>query len=81
MVVENQICCENGRIVILQFCIDDQKFICANIYAPNNDNTQVMFFKQLRSLLEQFPSDNIIVGGDFNCPFSKIDKEGGRNVS
>ena len=81
MLVENQICCENGRILILQFSIDDQEFICANIYAPNNDNAQIIFFKQLRSLLEQFPSDNIIVGGDFNCPLSKTDKEGGRDVS
>ena len=71
---------KNGRILILQFSIDDQKFICANIYAPNNDNAQIIFFKQLRSLLEQFPSDNIIVGGDFNCPLSKTDKEGGRDV-
>ena len=68
-------------ILILQFSIDDQEFICANIHAPNNDNAQIIFFKQLRSLLEQFPSDNIIVGGDFNCPLSKTDKEGGRVVS
>lgn len=81
VLVENEICCENGRILILQFSIDDQKFICANIYAPNNDNAQIIFFKQLRSLLEQFPNDNIIVGGDFNCPLSKTDKEGGRDVS
>ena len=38
-------------------------------------------FKQLKSLLEQFPSANIIVGGDFNCPISKTYKEGGRDVS
>ena len=81
VLVENQICCKNGRILILQFSIDDQEFICANIYAPDNDNAQIIFFKQLRSLLEQFPSDNIIVGGDFNCPLSKTDKEGGRDVS
>lgn len=81
VLVGNQICCENGRILILQFCIDDQKFVCANIYAPNNGNAQVIFFKQLRSLLQQFPSDSIIVGGDFNCPLSKTDKEGGRDIS
>ena len=75
VLVENQICCESGRILILQFSIDDQKFICANIYTPNNDNAQIIFFKQLRSLLEQFASDNIIVGGDFNCPLSKTIKK------
>ena len=53
--------------------------MCAKIYAPNNGNMQIIFFKQLRSLLERFPS--IIVGGDFNCPLSKTDKEGGRDVS
>ena len=25
VLVENQICCDNGRILIVQFCIDDQK--------------------------------------------------------
>ena len=75
VLVEKQICCESGRILILQFSIDDQKFICANIYAPNNDNAQIIFFKQLRSLLEKFASDNIIVGGDFNCPLSKTIKK------
>ena len=81
VLVENQICCNNGRLLILQFCIDDQKFICANIYGPNNDNAQIIFFKQIRSLLEQFPNDNMIAGGDLKCPFHKIDKEGGRDVS
>ena len=77
MLLENQICCKNGRILILQFSIDDEKFICANIYAPNNDSAQIIFLKQLRSLLEQFPSDNVIVGGDFNCPLPKPIKNEG----
>ena len=38
------------------------------------------FFREL-FLLEQFPGERIIVGGDFNCPLSKNDKEGGRDVS
>ena len=65
----------------MQFCIVDEKFVCANIYAPNNGNAQVICFKQHRSLLQQFPSDSSIVGGDFNCPLSKTDKEGGRDIS
>jgi len=75
VLVENQICCENSRILIPQLSIDNQKFICANIYDPNNDNAQIVFFKKLRSLLKQFPC------GDFNCPLTKTDKEGGRDVS
>ena len=42
---------------------------------------KLYFFKQLRSLLQQFPGDSIIVGGDFNCPLSKTDKERGRYIS
>ena len=81
MLVENQISSEDGRILILRLCIDDQKFTCVNIYAPNEAYAQVTFFKQLRSLLQQFSGNNIIIGGDFNCPLSKRDKEGGRDFS
>ena len=30
---------------------------------------------------QKFSSESIILGGDFNCPLSKEDKEGGRDFS
>ena len=35
----------------------------------------------IRSLFQKFSSESIILGGDFNCPLSKEDKEGGRDFS
>jgi len=35
----------------------------------------------VQNLLQQFSGENIIIGGDFNCPFPKDDREGGRDLS
>ena len=52
-----------------------------NVYAPNKDKDQVKFFNNLLSILqnENLDSlDNIILGGDLNCPLdSLLDKKGG----
>ena len=52
-----------------------------NAYAPNKDNGQVNFFNKLLSILqnENLDSvDNIILGGDLNCPLDPLlDKKGG----
>ena len=52
-----------------------------NAYAPNKDKDQVNFFNKLLSILqnENLDSvDNIILGGDLNCPLNPLlDKKGG----
>ena len=52
-----------------------------SVYAPNKDKDQVKFFNNLLSILqnENLDSfDNIILGGDLNCPLdSLLDKKGG----
>ena len=35
----------------------------------------------MRNLLQQFSGEDVIVGGDFNCPLAKDDKQGGRDLS
>ena len=72
---------EDGRILILQVVIDDTKLVCANIYAPNDPGAQHRFYLHLNNILQKFSSESIILGGDFNCPLSKEDKEGGRDFS
>ena len=79
--IENQMQSEDGRILILQVIIDDTKFVCANIYAPNDPGAQHRFYLHLNNILQKFSSESIILGGDFNCPLSKEDKEGGRDFS
>ena len=79
--IENQMQSEDGRILILQVVIDDKKLVCANIYAPNDPGAQHRFYSHLNDILQKFSSESIILGGDYNCPLSKEDKEGGRDFS
>lgn len=79
--VENILKSKDGRILILKVCTESFTFLCANIYAPNDAQAQIGFFRELKVHLEQFPNEKNIMGGDFNCPLLKNDKEGGRDIS
>ena len=58
-----------GRFIILKADIKDKTYVFINVYAPNKD-------KDLSPDLDS--EDNIIIGGDFNCPLNpEIDKKGG----
>ena len=52
-----------------------------NVYDPNKDKDSVKFLEALRTTLRTENLDieeNLIVGGDFNCPINPIlDKKGG----
>ena len=54
--------------------------ILVNIYAPNDANQQVTFFKELENQLEDFAQENMIIAADFNCALSENDKKGGNPV-
>ena len=76
--VEKQICDKNGRYIILDLELADlQRIVLVNIYAPNDVNHQVSFFKELQEQLQEFSEETIIIGGNFNCMLSEIDKRGG----
>ena len=62
----------NGRFLILDLLIDELHLILVNIYAPNDANQQVTFFKELENQLEDFAQENIII--------SENDKKGGNPV-
>ena len=70
-----------GRFIILKAEIADTTYVLINIYAPNKDKEIVKFFQDLTTVLKKENLDteeNIIVGGDFNCPINPIiDKKGG----
>ena len=73
-----------GRYIILKACIQDKDYVLVNAYAPNKDKDQVNFFNKLLSILqnENLDSvDNIILGGDLNCPLDPLlDKKGGAST-
>ena len=70
-----------GQYIILKAEIKDTIYVQINIYAPNKDKDSFKFFADLLARLknENFDEEeNIIVGGDFNCPLNAIlDKKGG----
>ena len=70
-----------GPFIISKVQVDDKVYVLVNIYAPNKDKDSVQFFRKLFTMLQTNNLDseeNIILGGDFNCPLNPIlDKRGG----
>ena len=70
-----------GRFVISKVQVNDKVYVLVNIYAPNKDKDSILFFKKLHTLrqTENLDSEeNIIVGGNLNCPLNPtLDKRGG----
>ena len=75
---------DERRFLALVLNIQDSKFICINIYAPNEDNSSSQFFhktqKKIKSM-EIEATDNIIWGGDFNIIFEpELERKGGNKI-
>ena len=60
-------------------------YLLINVYAPNRDKCIVNFFHNLLVLMKKENLDeqeNIITGGDFNCPLNMaLNKKGGMLIS
>ena len=62
---------ETSSDVIVIKAIDNKIHTIANIYGPNKDAEAVKFYRNLSKLLrnDEFGNEeNIIIGGDYNCP-------------
>ena len=70
-----------GRFVLVEASVQDQKFIFLNIYAPNKTNEQTIFFDRIKDELDNTCIDDdcrIIIGGDFNVILDpEFDGQGG----
>ena len=79
--IHQQILDLTGRYIIVKAVIKDKSYVLINIYAPNRDKDLINFFKNLFAILQKEnlePEENIIIGGDFNCPLNlQLDKKGG----
>ena len=78
--VEKIVTDANGRYIMLKVLVRGERAILVNIYGPNRDNKLVDFYHSVLQSIKTnyFDSDNIIMGGDFNCPLNPIvDKRGG----
>ena len=65
----------NGRFLILDLLIDELHLILVNIYAPNDVNQQVMFFKEPENQLKDFAQENIIIAVTSTALFLKMTKK------
>ena len=70
-----------GGYIILKAVINDKIYILINVYAPNKEKDITLFFNNLLTTMQNEnlnEEENIIVGGDFNCPLNTlVDKKDG----
>ena len=78
--IEKVIADKDGRYIIADILLNQVRILLVNIYAPNDQTQQVLFFKRLQQHLEPFADEHIVVGGDFNCALTDKDKKGGHPV-
>lgn len=71
---------KNGRFLIVNTTIGEDEFCFVNIYAPNDQTQQIIFFRKMTVSIRECQTDKILIGGDFNCPLSTLDKFGGKDV-
>ena len=80
-VIHSKILDSQGRYIILKAEIKDKMYVLINIYAPNKDTCIIKFLNTLLFTLRKENLDeeeNIILGGDFNCPLNPfLDKKRG----
>ena len=64
-----------GRVLSLLVRFDQVNLNLVNIYAPTSPSERKAFFHSLHSYF--FPNSRLVIGGDFNCYNSALDKLGG----
>ena len=83
-VVEETVVDTNGIFIILKVILKGEQAVLVNLYGPDRDNKLVDFYHLVLQSLKQNDFDeieNIIMGGDFNCPLNPIiDKRGGNLI-
>jgi len=78
--IENVISDKEGRYILLEVSLYDSTFLLCNIYSPNDNNSQKIFFSKLNDTLREYTDMQIVLGGDFNCALAPIDKTGGTSI-
>ena len=71
---------KNGRFLVANININQDYLCLVNIYASNDQNQQVNFFDKVMDHIRRSSTDNILLGGDFNCPLTEVEKVGGRDI-
>lgn len=73
-----------GRVLLMEAKIQDISYKFINIYAPNNEESQLHFYGYLKNFMNKNinPEDKILLGGDFNVIMNpRLDRKGGHHES
>jgi len=70
----------HGRLIVLETKMNGANLVLMNLVAPNNISQQVQFFEKVMNKLSNYVDKNVIIGSDFNCPLTELDKIGGKPV-
>ena len=79
-IVEEIVKDANGRYIMLKVLLKGERAILVNIYGANQDNKLVDFYHSVLQTIKtnNFETENIIMGRNFNCPLNPVvDKRGG----
>ena len=70
----------DGRYIIMDITIGEQRVTLVNIYGPNRDD--IDFFNNLMDQIEELTNENRIIGGDFNVILDlEQDRKGGSKTT
>ena len=75
--INNTLCLDNGRTIILQFQKNKTYYTIVNVYAPTNPPQRPEYYNELFAHLENLQNrQNLILAGDFNITLQDIDIQG-----
>ena len=62
-----------GRFLLINVEINESMFTLVNIYAPNNSKARNIFFKYVKTSIDNYSLGQLVIGGDFNDILSEQD--------
>ena len=74
-VIKNTVCDENGRYIICELELSNERIIVTNFYGLNTDNT--LLLESFIDDIDNFNDKPLICGGDWNLVLDEKDKKGG----
>ena len=66
--IENVIADKEGRYILLEVSLYDSTFLLCNIYSPNDNNSQKIFFSRLNDTLREYTDMQIVLGATLIAP-------------
>ena len=74
---------EEGTFIMLTGNVQDQSLYLVNVYAPNKNKEQCVFYDNIQKEIDQFQDldleSKLIIGGDFNLILdNELDSLGGK---